>query len=835
MAFDFTDLHLPAQNPKQIDPIRIFRSSFILDSDVNDLWLGQGDALRTWHQHRTDHDIAVVLNTGAGKTLVGLLIAQSLVNETQRQVVYACNTIQLVDQTAHKAAGYGLPVSTYYQGDFSHDALYQSAEAPCVTTYQALFNGKTRFRRDDLAAVIFDDAHTADHILRNQFSLTIKRDDMDELYSQIVMLFQPYHQQAGLASSYAEMTTGASSHLFFIPPFILHNNINELRRLLVRANLSANVNTMFSWAHLQDHEDLCCLLISDREITLTPPYIPVSTLPYFDNNIRRVYLSATLSTSDSFVRSFGRQPDRFVAPTTTAGECERLILIPSASPAVSDDLQSAKEIIKDQKALILTPSHRQASRWKDVAPPPPRDDTPIAVTSFRNASRPKKLLLAARYDGLDLPGDTCRVMVLDELPRGAGPLESFLWERLNMQNSLRSMLATRIVQSLGRISRGMSDHGVVVLTGRQLVDWIHLPRNRSLLPAFLQKQIDIGQSVSEKAAGTENLRSAAEACLNRDHGWIQAYTNHMMDLPEDNSSYDLAHALRIALAEVEFGESFWRRDFERAAAILSDTIQDAFDFSQYTGAWLLLWMGFAFELAGDDESAFQSYSRSRATSPNIPRHIPSTVTAEDPVAQQVLNAANQMRIGRAPSVSVQIPRTIVSDLNPLAGPGSVRQVEEALRCLGQFLGLNSTRPDNEHGVGPDVLWIGEDGYYLCIEVKTCKQSNSVYRKQDVGQLHNHIQWVKDNHTVSEILPIFVGPSLSTSGEASPSQDMRVVELKQFEVLGQILVSALSDAAMQATPSSLSGVLSQVMRNRGLLYPAVVQCMDMSALASTQVD
>ena len=38
-----------------------------------------------------------------------------------------------------------------------------------MTTYQALFNGWSRFRSDDIAAVIFDDAPTADQILRDQF------------------------------------------------------------------------------------------------------------------------------------------------------------------------------------------------------------------------------------------------------------------------------------------------------------------------------------------------------------------------------------------------------------------------------------------------------------------------------------------------------------------------------------------------------------------------------------------------------------------------------------------------------------------------------------------
>jgi superfamily II DNA or RNA helicase len=76
----------------------------------------QGDALRELNQYRKELDIGIALNTGAGKTLVGLLIAQSLVNENNGFVLYACSSIQLVEQTAEKAKGYGLNVTTYHHG-----------------------------------------------------------------------------------------------------------------------------------------------------------------------------------------------------------------------------------------------------------------------------------------------------------------------------------------------------------------------------------------------------------------------------------------------------------------------------------------------------------------------------------------------------------------------------------------------------------------------------------------------------------------------------------------------------------------------------------------------
>ena len=828
MNFDFSKIQVQSRQPKPIHPIDIFQASAVTDDNINDLWLAQGDALREWNTHRTLDDVAVALNTGAGKTLVGLLIAQSLVNETHRQVVYACSSIQLVEQTADKARGYGLPVTTYFRGQFSSDNSYHRAEAPCVTTYQALCNGKTRFRADDIAAAIFDDAHTAEHILRGQFSLCIDRERMAETYEQVMTLFKPYHHSVGLATSYAEVWGEKSSRQFLVPPFEVRTNVEELRRILLEANLSELPNTMFSWEHIRDHEELCCLLISDQDVTLTPPIVPVSTLPYFAEGVRRVYLSATLSAPDSFVRAFGRQPNRLVAPSTTAGECERMILIPSAVQAADDDIASAKEIIKDKKALILVPSFARGNEWANIGAPPRRDSVPQSVDSFRNAAPPEKLTLAARYDGIDLPGDTCRVMVLDELPTGSGPLERFQWERLNMQNSLHSMLASRIVQSFGRISRGLSDHGIVLITGKGLVDWLLVPRNRSLLPEFLQKQIKIGENLSKGASNTDGLKAAVTGCLSRAPEWIDFYkTNMLGDSPVKVDSIDLEKALTVALAEASFGNALWERDFQRAANVLNCVLPDAFDFSQYTGAWLSLWLGFTLEMNGDSDAAFDFYKKSHATQPNLPRPTTNLQATPTPVPDQVARVAEQMQMGH--SNSVRIPKTILQDLTALNGNGSAPQTEEALRCLGQYLGLKSLRPDNEFGAGPDVLWLEEGGHAVCMEVKSDKGKTSSYRKEDVGQLHNHVQWVKDNFGASEINPAFVGPLLTASNSASPSPDMRVVELRQFEELGKKLVSALQDAPRQAMPLTLRNDLHQVMQNRGLLYPDVFLSLDLRGL------
>ena len=328
MGFDFTKIKAEKKVPDPVDPIELFQKLKITDTNINDLWLAQGDALRDWHQNRSAKDIGVILNTGAGKTLVGLLIAQSLVNETKGSVIYACSSIQLVEQTVDKAKGYGLKVSAYYRGNYTND-LFRRSLAPCITTYQAIFNGRSIFFREDIDAVIFDDAHTAEHLLRDHFSLQISRSIFPTTYAEIVALFREYHQKVGKDSRYSELENQNCQRLFLIPPFEIHKQYGELLRILKEAKLSEIRDTTFAWEHINDYVDLCCILISGPTVTITPPFVPVRMLPYFDDGTRRVYLSATLSASDAFARTFGCVPNQIVTPKTTAGECERQIIVPS--------------------------------------------------------------------------------------------------------------------------------------------------------------------------------------------------------------------------------------------------------------------------------------------------------------------------------------------------------------------------------------------------------------------------------------------------------------------------------------------------------------------------
>jgi tetratricopeptide (TPR) repeat protein len=823
MPIDFGKLSSSKPAKRPIDPIELFQSLMgnIRDPNINDLWLAQGDALRVWHSKRTCEDLAIVLNTGAGKTLVGLLAAQSIVNETNEHVLYVCSSIQLVEQTVAKATGYGLEVTTYLRSEYSN-TLYQRCLAPCITTYQAIFNGKSRFLRDNKAkAIIFDDAHTSEHLLRDSFTLCIKHEKFPILFSQIVELFRNYHCQVSRGVGYEETNQNQDPNKhWFVPPFALYEQHNELQRYLLSAKLNETRDTMFSWEYLKDRIDLCTIFISGKEVSITPPIVPIKALPYFKKGIRRLYLSAPLAASDKFLRTFGKIPE-LIAPETRAGECERLILIPSLNKQCKNDVKVAKEIIADKKALILVPSYGRQNEWLDVVTKQEADDVTDKIENFKNSKSPDKLLLVSRYDGVDLPGDTCRVMVIDQLPSGLNPLERYLWEQLNLVKILRSAIASRVVQGFGRISRGMSDYGVVILTDRKLKDWLLDPSNQAALPPFLRRQLELGRELSEQEDSLDNLVDSASQCLDRDPGWTQHYRKYMAQSNSHDKPTNDEEALEIAQIEVEFGNFLWLRKYQEAAKSLEQSLEGTFTISDKTGAWHLLWLGYCYQRLGKNNEAFEAYQRAHNIESNIPPiHIPGLSESDQQLPPQVVAVARYLHRGGA-QMRHEMPKRFDSDLTALNGTAKSAPTEAALCALGRYLGLTATRPDHEFRTGPDVLWDTLGGPALNLEVKS-EKTGSCYQKDELGQLRDHIQWVRDRSESSEIYSAFVGPLLPPSQSANPDSEIMVIELSEFKTIAERLRAALQDICTQALPTALPQVVFDVFKQRDLLWPELYE-------------
>lgn len=69
--------------------------------------------LSEWYtKRRTDRDLIIKLHTGEGKTLVGLLLLQSLLNSKEGPCLYICPNKYLVRQVCSEADKFGIPFCT---------------------------------------------------------------------------------------------------------------------------------------------------------------------------------------------------------------------------------------------------------------------------------------------------------------------------------------------------------------------------------------------------------------------------------------------------------------------------------------------------------------------------------------------------------------------------------------------------------------------------------------------------------------------------------------------------------------------------------------------------
>ena len=470
----------------------------------------------------------------------------------------------------------------------------------------------------------------------------------------------------------------------------------------------------------------------------------------------------------------------------------------------------------------MTPNYLRSAMWESVATTPDKDHVTAAVNDFKKSHAPAKLLLTACYDGVDLPGDTCRIMIIDDLPSATGPLERFMWEYLRMSKTLRTTIASRIVQSFGRISRRMSDYGIVFLTGESLVKWLSTPQNQMALPQFLQKQLLLGYQISENINPAE-IGNTIDRCLDRDESWISAYENFMDTAVPLAGTRNTSIETELAISEAKFASAMWRRDFVSAAAILTGTLESAQQLSASTQAWHLFWIAAATEIAGDTVTANQLYRRAHGTQINLPAPEPNYEHGTAGiVSSQAKQAALQFVITN--TGIVECPARMDQSLASLISGGTPGQIEEAIRNLGILLGLCSTRPDNEEGTGPDNLWIYGDTA-LCFDAKTDKLPTSLYRKSDeIGQMADHKQWVLDNTDVNDIIPIFVGPEVPASNESNPPADLLVITQEKLGELAGRLCACHRDIAASSIPLNLAPRISDEFATRRLKFSELLESL-----------
>lgn len=767
----------------------------------------QGEVLEGWFTRKDDRDVVIKQNTGGGKTVVGLLIAQSTLNEGIGKAVYLAPDTYLAAQVREEGARLGLP--TAQRPD---DPSFLNERAILVTTFQKLVNGLSVFgvvggRHDplDLGIVVVDDAHAALATTEGQFRLTIPVGH--EAFLPLFDLFADDLVEQNRKAC-LDITEGDVTAVVRVPFWVWADKQAAVWEILHPFAVARDEAFKFAWPLIADCLSLCTVMVSCRSIEIQPSCPPIDKIPSFVGARRRVYLTATLSDDSVLVTNLKADPkdlEKVVTPGSAADLGDRLVLAPvQLNTNLSDDAvrQLAMQFslgdrdgdgrpeARPVNVVVLVPSTAQANLWRGLANRIHYvADLERGVDELR-AGHVGLVVLVNKYDGIDLPGAACELLVIDGIPRPLANAERREAAALTDSPTRRVRDVQRIEQGMGRGVRDVNDHCAVLLLSAGLARAVH---DRSWRDSFspatraqLELSLDVALQVAD--AGLDGIRTALTVCLDRDPEWVQ------------RSKFTLASVLYNSAGAVRPEAVAAREAFDLAVAGQTDQAADRLQQAINGIADPALRGWIREQKAGylhftDAALAQQQLGAAIRDNPMVLRPtVGVDVRKMRPAAVQARAAADYLGTTYPDGTALVLGlRAVLDDVvwdNDLTD-----QAEAAWEKLGLHLGFDCMRPERLYGTGPDDLWALSTTRHAVFELKTGVELNcNGIAKKDADQLRGSAQWNLDKNPEATTVPVMLHPVDVLDERAIAVPDMRVitpVKLIELKTAAEAFATALA--------------------------------------------
>jgi replicative superfamily II helicase len=785
---DFTK-KLVKNTPEKLLAPQLIYEKLDRASDKGPLRPSQIAVLDEWHTNlRNKKDVILKMHTGQGKTLTGLLMLQSKLNEYTEPVIYLCPNKHLVEQTVAQAEQFGVKcvVST---GDLPEEFI--NGHAILVTHIHKLFNGLTKFglgpQAQRVSTILIDDAHSCIESIKDAFSIKLDKDH--PAYGEILALFDNELNEQG-SGSFAEIKFNNNrGALLAVPYWAWYDKKQEVTNTLSKYTNSNNPAhkdpIKFAWPLLKDVLAECLCAISGSELEIFPYSPPLYLFSTYTQARHRVFMSATFTNDAFLIKGLGVSEEAIRNSLTDKNKKwsgEKMILIPSLiSPALNDiDMVAMFGKIRQNRSfgvVALTPSFKDSERWQIAhAEEATTNNIYSVIERLKEGDRDKVIVIANRYDGIDLPDSACRILIIDSAPSAQGLIEKYIEERREGSAIFEMTTARTIEQGLGRAVRGDKDYCVVILLGPSLIKKVKSKASQKFFSPQTRKQIEIGLVVASMVSDEAGTKSPIDAlikvlnqCLTRDSGWKDYYEQEMNDLPPEN---DTTAILKVFSAEALAEKKYQEQNYNDAERITQQTINELID-SEFEKGWYL------------QEIARYIYPRSKSESQKFQiaahRKNPFLFKPKEGMSVSQVTTIGQKRAERIIQYakSFNVYQELSIELNALLYRlilGIDSDVfERSINQLAKFLGFEGQRPDKEFGAGPDNLWALQEGQYLLIECKNeVKDSRPNIYKTETGQMNNSTAWFKTAYHGASAVNLIIHPVNKLANGAAFNESVGVI-------------------------------------------------------------
>jgi replicative superfamily II helicase len=787
---DFTKRLASKKVSKISDPLALYET---LDraSDKGPLRASQEAVLKEWNaQGRTRRDVIVKLHTGQGKTLVGLLMLQARLNEGKGPAVYLCPNNFLIEQTCEQARQFGFSVC---KADPELPEAFQNGEQILITSVQKLFNGLTKFGLDRrsmaVSTVLMDDAHACADAIRDACKIRVGA--TENAYQQLRTLFDAELEQQG-AGTYADICNGKSDAFLPVPYWAWCDRESDVARILSKASDQKSVK--FSWPLLKNMLGHCQCVVSGAAIEIEPHVAPLQAFGSYWKADHRIFMSATVTDDAFLIKGLQLEPSTVLAPLVYERESwsgEKMILVPSLiNPLLERSSVVGAYAPPDPRrqfgVVALATSFKGTGDWLKFGAHVAKTETVWGdVDSIRKGNHGRTLVLVNRYDGIDLPDDSCRILIFDGKPYSESLIDLYQEDCRPDSDATLVRLARTIEQGMGRSVRGEKDYSVIIAIGTDLTRALRDPKSRQYLSSQMSTQIEIGLEIADFAkedidGGKEPqqaFQGLIQQCLGRDAGWKAFYAENMAKVKPKGAN---KHLLELFAAELEAEKLFLNSDVDGAGKRVQRLL-DENNFDAADRGWYLQTMA-RFHYPANREEC----NRLQAAAHNSNRMLMRPQQGLKVAKLSLMSQGRVERIAdwiRGHDGYDQLQIALNDILGRLAFGVKADKFEHALDELSRALGFAGERPDKEWKEGPDNLWALDDVNYVVWE---CKNEVDLKRveinKTEAEQMNRSGAWFNKHYPGCNAVYIEVHPAYKVQSGASFLFEVRAMRDKELKAL-----------------------------------------------------
>ena len=810
MGLDFSKLTGTSTVDSVINPRELFGVLPNKPTEYKYLRDVQSEVLNQWFARREQKDVRIKMNTGGGKTIVGLLILKSCLNEHKGPAVYIAPTPYLATRVMEEAKTIGIPVD-----DDPRSIAVLRGRAILVTHIHVLINGRSKFGVGDRAEIpigslVFDDAHACLATAEQKFTLEIPA--AHPAYTELFALLRS-DLESQSPSRLQDVELHTPHRQMLVPFYAWQQKIEGVRKILSAHKDSKEIE--WAWPLIREHLPLCRCVVGEGKMEVSPKCLPISVIPSFEQAHRRVFMSATFADDSVLVTQFDANPDQVrgaIVPQNASDIGDRMILAPQElSPDITDEeiKQAVARRAAKYNVVVIVPSNARAAFWKPVAQ--------LALTAENLEEGVKRLkaghvglaVLINKYDGIDLPYEACRVLVIDGIPDARRAIDEVEQMILYGSDLEMSKSIQQIEQGMGRGVRAIDDHCVVLLMGRSLLGHLFSRGAISKLTSATREQFKLSEQIGDqlRTKPMKDIDAALDYSLKRDPAWVNPAKGVLVNVKYEatGSEGKLASRRRAAFNAASLGQH------ATACAELQQAVNETTD--RTVKGWLMAELA-EYTCFVNPVEAHQILKSGLQLNHNIVRPQGGTdyIRVGAATADQATLCLETFREFTPPTALLLAVNALVEELQ-FRSEGTSR-FERAFADVARFVGYKGQRPEAEFGVGPDVLWSLGDLKYLVIECKSGVTTTTV-NKHDANQLAGSMNWFASTYDHScTATPVLVHRATQFEHAATPPLGTRIMTPDLLERFCEA-VSGLALSASRLTRYGSVTEIAGLLRHYGL--------------------